>query len=143
MMIVGTSTTHRVPAVLFWIAAVLTVYLAQLFIPSLFRLWQPGVGLFAYVGSRDHLPPLTPIGGRSDRAARNLAESLPFFLSAAILIIVMGRETSLALLGAQVFFWGRLAYLGLYLAAVPWLRSLAWAIAFTGVLVMAWPLVGV
>ncbi|MGE3739710.1 MAG: MAPEG family protein [Geminicoccaceae bacterium] len=110
---------------LFWIAAVLGLYLGQLFIPSLFRLVQPEVGLLRYVGSRDNLPLLDGVGGRSERAVRNLAESLPFFLAAAILTVALARETELGLMGAQTFFWGRLGYLGLYLAAVPWVRSLA------------------
>lgn len=125
---------------LFWMVAVLSLYLVHLFIPSLVRLVQPGVGLPVYVGSRDNLPPLPPVGGRADRAGRNFAESLPFFLTAAILTIVSGTETGLALVGAQIFFWGRLAYLALYLMAVPWLRSFMWAIAFAGIIVMAWPL---
>jgi uncharacterized MAPEG superfamily protein len=129
-------------AVLFWIVAVLSLYLIQLFIPSLFRLVQPGVGIPGYVGSRDNLPPLDGVGGRSERAVRNLAESLPFFLTAAILTIVLGRGTDLGLLGAQVFFWGRLAYLGLYLAAVPWVRSIVWTVAFAGIVMIAWSLSG-
>jgi uncharacterized MAPEG superfamily protein len=124
---------------LFWIVVVLSLYLAQLFIPSLFRLFQSDIGLLRYVGSRDDLPPLSPLGARCERAARNFAESLPFFLTAAILVIVLQRESGLAILGAQVFFWGRLAYLGLYVAAVPWLRSIAWTIAFAGIVLMAWP----
>jgi uncharacterized MAPEG superfamily protein len=65
---------------------------------------------------------------------------LPFFLAAAILTIVLGKESSTGLIGAQLFFWARLAYLGLYVAAVPWLRSIAWSVAFGGIVVMAWPL---
>lgn len=123
-----------------WIAAVLILYLAQLFIPSLFRLAQPGVGLTGYVGSRDDLPPLPLLGGRADRAARNLGESLSFFLTAAILAIALDRVDDVALAGAQIFFWARLVYLGLYLAAVPWVRSLAWTVAFAGIVATAWPL---
>lgn len=125
---------------LFWIAAVLGLYFAQLFIPSLFRMVQPEVGLLRYVGSRDNLPPLSSVGGRSERAVRNFAESLPFFLTTGILTIVLGRGTDFGVLGAQIFFWGRLGYLALYLAAIPWIRSIVWTAAFAGIVVMAWPL---
>lgn len=124
----------------FWITLVLSLYLVQLFIPSLFRMAQPGVGLLRYVGSRDDLPPLGNVGGRFERAVRNLGESLPFFLTAAILTLALSRESDLGLLGAQVFFWARVAYLGLYLAAVPWVRSITWTVAFAGIVVVAWPL---
>lgn len=123
---------------LVWITLVLALYLSQLFIPSLFRIRQ--IGIAAYVGSRDDLPPLTRIGGRAERAARNLGESLPLFLTAAVLSLAMERETPLALFGAQAFFWSRLAYLGFYLAGTPWLRSLAWTGGLAGVMATAWPL---
>jgi uncharacterized MAPEG superfamily protein len=142
MMIVAPTSNLRVRAMLLWIVLVLALYLAQLFIPSLFRIAQPDIGLVRYVGSRDDLPSLSPFGGRSERAARNFAESLPFFLTAAVLTIVLDRETTLSLVGAQLFFWARLVYLGLYLAAVPWLRSIMWTIAFAGIVMMAWPFFG-
>ena len=124
----------------FWIVATLSLYVAQLSIPSLFRIAHPGVGVHRYVGSRDDLPPLGMLGGRSERAVRNFLESLPFFLTAAILTIALNRESDLGLVGAQIFFWARLAYLGLYLAAVPWLRSIAWSVSFAGIIILAWPL---
>lgn len=52
----------------------------------------------------------------------------------------MDRETDGVMLGAQIFFWSRLAYLGLYLTATPWLRSLTWSVGLIGILAMAWPL---
>jgi uncharacterized MAPEG superfamily protein len=123
---------------LFWIFAVLGLYLVQVFMPSPFRIAQVGVG--GYVGSRDGLPDLPPLGARAERAARNLAESLPFFLAAAILVIVLDAETPLALAGAAVFFVARIVYLLLYINAVPYVRSLVWSVAFIGILMMAWPL---
>ena len=127
---------------LLWIVLVLGLYLAQLFIPSLFRVIQPDIGVRRYVGSRDELPQLTSVGGRSERAVRNFGESLPFFLTVAILTIVLDREATISLVGAQIFFWARLAYLGLYLTAVPWLRSITWTVAFAGIVMMAWPFLG-
>jgi uncharacterized MAPEG superfamily protein len=126
---------------LFWIAAVLVLYLVQVYIPSPFRIAQVGLG--GYAGSRDNLPPLPPYGARAERAARNMAESLPFFLAAAILTLVFKVEQPLGIAGAQVFFFGRLAYLVLYILAVPYVRSLVWTLAFAGIVMMALPLLGV
>ncbi|HEY9012754.1 MAG TPA: MAPEG family protein [Devosia sp.] len=123
---------------LFWIFAVLALYLVQVFIPSPIRIAQ--VGISGYVGSRDELPDLPPLGARAERAARNLAESLPFFLAASILCIVLDAETPLALAGAAVFLAARIVYLLLYINAVPYIRSGAWTIGFVGILMMAWPL---
>ena len=125
---------------LFWIFAVLALYLVQVFIPSPIRIAQ--VGISGYVGSRDELPDLPPLGARAERAARNLAESLPFFLAAAILSIALDAKTPLALAGAAVFFVARIVYLLLYINAVPYIRSGAWTIGFVGILMIAWPLMG-
>ena len=44
-----------------------------------------------------------------------------------------------AVLGAQLFVLGRLAYIPLYIAGIPWLRSGAYLVSFAGyaLLVMA------
>lgn len=126
---------------LFWIVAVLALYLVQLYLPSPFRIGQVGLG--GYMGSRDSLPDLPVIGARAERAARNMAESLPFFLAVAVLVMVMKVETPMAMLGAEIFFFGRLVYLFTYLFAVPYIRSMVWTAAFAGIVVMGWPLLGV
>ena len=124
---------------LFWIFAVLGLYLVQVYIPSPFRIAQVGMG--GYAGSRDNLPELPPFGARAERAARNMAESLPFFLAVALLAIAMKTETPLAILGAEIFFFGRLVYLITYIFAVPYIRSAVWTVAFAGIVMMAWPLI--
>jgi uncharacterized MAPEG superfamily protein len=35
-------------------------------------------------------------------------------------------------LGARIFFWGRLAYIPIYMAGIPVARTGAWAIAVVG-----------
>ena len=53
-----------------------------------------------------------------------------------------GANMELAILGAQVFFIGRLAYVPLYLSGIPFLRSTAYGVGFVGNVVMAWALMG-
>ena len=43
-------------------------------------------------------------------------------------------------LGAQLYFWARVVYVPLYLAGIPYLRSLAWAVSVAGVLMVLAPL---
>jgi uncharacterized MAPEG superfamily protein len=38
--------------------------------------------------------------------------------------------------GAQLYFWGRLAYLPLYVSGVPLVRSLAWNVATFGIVLI-------
>ena len=42
----------------------------------------------------------------------------------------------MTLLGAQLFFWGRLAHAVIYVAGIPWLRTAAWAISAVGLVLI-------
>jgi len=42
----------------------------------------------------------------------------------------------MTLLGAQIFFWARLVYAGVYIAGVPWLRTGVWAVAVVGLILI-------
>ena len=39
-------------------------------------------------------------------------------------------------LGAQLFFWGRLAYALIYLAGIAWVRTAAWAVSIAGIVLV-------
>ena len=71
--------------------------------------------------------------GRSVRAHRNMVESLVVFAAASLVAHAAGREGTLTALGAQFFFWSRLAYWPVYLAGVPYLRTIVWTVAVAGV----------
>jgi uncharacterized MAPEG superfamily protein len=40
-------------------------------------------------------------------------------------------------LGATIFFWARLAHAVIYLAGVPWVRTLAWTVSAIGLVMIA------
>lgn len=90
------------------------------------------VGLPALAGNREGLPPATGWAGRAARAHRNMIENLMLF-AALVLIAAVANETSdMTLLGAQIFFWARLAYAFVYLAGIPWLRTGVWFVSVIG-----------
>ncbi|MDP3492659.1 MAG: MAPEG family protein, partial [Hyphomonadaceae bacterium] len=63
-------------------------------------------------GPRDgSTPPLNAVGGRLDRAWKNYLETLPVFVGAVFVQAASGHDSALAPLGAQLYFWGRVAYL--------------------------------
>ena len=98
------------------------------------------VGIKAAAGSRDDLPdPLPGFPGRMTRVVRNHVEGLaiatPFFVAAS-LIPGESLANTQALLGAQLFFFGRLAHGVLYVAGIPWLRTLAFGVGATGLLLL-------
>ncbi len=85
-------------------------------------------------GARDEArPPLTGLAGRLDRAARNFAETFPFFVAAVLIAHLADRHNALTVWGAQLYVWGRVAYLPLYAFGVPFIRSLAWNVAVAGI----------
>jgi len=44
------------------------------------------------------------------------------------------RNTPHTALGAQLYFWARVAYLPIYLAGIPYLRTAVWAVSLWGML---------
>ena len=94
------------------------------------------VGLPALAGNRENLPPITGWAGRAQRAHRNMLENLVLFAALVLVAVAAGKDNATTLLGAQIFFWARVAYAALYLAGVPWLRTGAWFVSFAGLVVM-------
>ena len=92
-------------------------------------------GMQAGLSNRDHLPEATPLGGRAERAAANSIEALVLFAPLAVVAHLVGKDAE-ALLGAQVFFWARVAYLPIYLIGIVYLRSLVWIVGVAGLAMM-------
>lgn len=90
-------------------------------------------GIPAALGNRAELPAHTGALLRSTRALQNMVESLVIFAAAVLAVHAAGREDGLTALGAELFFWSRLAYLPIYIIGVPYLRTIVWTIAITGI----------
>ena len=85
--------------------------------------------------SRDEpVEPLHGVAGRLDRALRNFLETFPLFAAVVLTAHASGRHDALTEWGAQLYFWGRVAYLPLYAAGIPLVRSLVWNVAAAGIL---------
>ncbi len=72
------------------------------------------------------VPPLKPFAVRLQKAQANLFETMPLFLGAVLIAHVSGRASVQTALGAQIYFWCRVAYVPLYAFGVPYIRSLVW-----------------
>ena len=90
------------------------------------------VGLPALAGNREGLAPCTGWAGRAARAHHNMLENLVLFAALVLVAAVAGRTNSVTLLGAQLFFWARLAYAVVYVAGIPWLRTALWLVSVIG-----------
>ena len=65
-------------------------------------------------------------------------ETLPLFVGAVLACHAAGRERTLAEWGAMLYFWGRLAYLPIYAAGIPYVRTVVWIIATAGLCMVFW-----
>ena len=81
------------------------------------------VGLMPLVGNRENLPAFEGWAGRAQRAHRNMLESLIIFAALVLVAQFAGKTNVVTALGAQLFFWGRLAYAPVYVIGIPWFRS--------------------
>lgn len=118
---------------------VLLLLLVQVSLPG--RLLTEQVGVAMQVGPRDDLPEPSRDLARARRALGNLQETLPVFLSLAILSIVLGEQGWLSLAGAGLYLVARVAHAYCYMKGLsPW-RSISFLVALVGMLLMVIPLV--
>ena len=87
------------------------------------------------LGNRDNLNDATPMGGRAERAAKNSVEAAVFFVPLALIANAAGLDAEV-LLGAQIAFWARIAYVPIYIAGIKYLRSLVWIVGVVGCAMM-------
>ena len=74
--------------------------------------------------------------GRLKRALHNFLETYPAFIALALALAVTGKAGGIGATGAWVWLIARLAYLGLYVAGVPVLRTIVWFISVLGIVLM-------
>jgi uncharacterized MAPEG superfamily protein len=104
------------------------VLCALLFIP--YGIAQTFVwGIPVSVGNRDAPPPLPAWAERGIRAQRNMLENFPHFAALVIVGYLVGASNDATALGASLFFWARVVHATVYIAGVPFIRTVAF---FTG-----------
>lgn len=92
-------------------------------------------GLKWNASNRDgELKPLTGVAARAARANANFLETFGFFAAAVLAVVLAKQNTDHTALGAQLYFWARLAYLPIYLIGIPYLRTAVWAVSLWGIL---------
>jgi uncharacterized MAPEG superfamily protein len=125
------------------ILLVLALFVVQTLLPGRFREPAPdgrNDKLTENLGNRDHVRPLTVVGGRAERALANMHEALPVFLALALLNMIVGTAAGMAVTGATLFLVARVVYVVIYMAGVPVLRTLVWGVGWAGLVMMIIPL---
>jgi uncharacterized MAPEG superfamily protein len=92
------------------------------------------------VGARDEaLAPPQPIVGRLARAQANFYETFPLYAAAALIVSVAHLNNRWTAIGALLWIAARLAYLPIYAAGVPYLRTAVWAASLVGIVMVLRP----
>lgn len=91
------------------------------------------VGNAYSVGARDEDLRPSGVAGRLARAQRNFLETFPIFAAAVLLLEQLERTgTTLGVWGAAMYLTGRILFLPLYAAGLPWIRTFSWNFATLG-----------
>ena len=114
-------------SLLAWSAVLMFV---QAMVPAMILTLSRGLPLAA--GNRENWPAAEGLCGRAQRAHHNMVENLPIFAALVLVAHVGGVSNDITLLGAQLFFWARLVYAAVYIAGVPWVRTLVWFVSVVG-----------
>ncbi|MDF0602301.1 MAPEG family protein [Psychromarinibacter sp. C21-152] len=95
----------------------------------------PNVGLSYLASPRDDGNRLSGVAGRAQRCLENSVTAMALFAPAVLILAAQDGFTANSLLAAQAFLIARLVYVPVYLAGIPWLRTLIWLVGF---LATAW-----
>ena len=118
-----------------WLVWSILLGLAYVLIAASLATMQRGLKWNA--GNRDGEPKtLTGAAARAGRANFNFLETFPFFAAAVLAVVLTKTNTAHTALGAELYFWGRLAYLPIYIVGIPYLRTLVWVVSLWGLLMV-------
>src|ERR1044071_4982109 len=103
-------------------------------------LWVPYIldriatwGLTTAVGYPDNPPAQSAWARRLMKAHLNAVENLAVLAAAAL-----GKSNAAIATAAMVYFWARVVHVLAYTFAIPWVRTLAFAVGFFAQAVIAW-----
>ena len=99
-------------------------------------------GLTEAVGYPENPPAVPKWAQRAQKAHANMVENL---IPLAALILAgryLGADPGTMAWAAALFFWGRIAHWICYIAAVPWARTLTFAVAWLGIIIAFFGVLG-
>jgi uncharacterized MAPEG superfamily protein len=81
---------------------------------------------------------MSPWAERLKKAHNNSIENLVIFAVLVLIANAMEISNNATTSAAAAYFWARLVHAGAYSAGIPWVRTLAFAVAWGGILCIAW-----
>lgn len=112
-------------------------------------LWIPYVvaqvitnGLLTPANYVDPTPrPLPSWGKRADRTYLNAVETFAPFAAIVIIAHLTGKANGMTAFWAAWFFWMRFAHAAVYLAAIPYVRTLVFTLGYVAVAGIFWEVI--
>jgi uncharacterized MAPEG superfamily protein len=121
---------------LFYLALV-TTFTACMWIPYILnQIVVRGIG--DAVGYPAAPKALSPWAQRMKAAHANAVENLVVFASLVLVAHVVGANNGCTAAAAAVYFWARLVHFLAYTWRIPWVRTLAFAVAWAAQIAFAW-----
>lgn len=110
-------------------------------------LWVPYIldriavwGLADTVGYPENPKPQSPWARRMMKAHLNAIENLVVFATLVLAAQAANITNDVTATACIVYFWARVVHLAAYTFAVPWVRTLAFAVGFFAQAAIAWQL---
>lgn len=110
-------------------------------------LWLPYIldriavrGIADAVGYPENPKPQSPWAQRLMKAHANAVENLAVFATLVLVAHALGLSNSAIATASMVYFWARVVHALAYTFAVPWVRTLSFAVGFFAQAAIAWQL---
>lgn len=90
------------------------------------------------VGYPDTPLKMAPWAERLKKAHYNAVENLVVFAALVLTAHVLDAGNGMTEAAAMTYFWARVVHAVAYTAAIPWVRTLAFAVAWVAMLLIGW-----
>ena len=100
-------------------------------------------GAIPMANNRDNIGPATGFHARMLRVVDNHREALTMFAPLILIAAAVHLTNSWTVLGARLFFYSRVAHAIWYVAGLPLIRPIFWAIGIAGTIVVLLALLGI
>jgi len=94
------------------------------------------------VGYPDSPLTMAPWAERLKKAHYNAVENLVVFAALVLIANALDISNNATISAAAAYFWARLVHAGAYTLGLPWVRTLAFAVAWGGIICIAWQVLG-
>lgn len=97
-------------------------------------------GIADAVGYPENPKPQSPWARRLMKAHVNAVENLAVFATLVLVAHALGLSNNTIAMASLVYFWARIVHALAYTVAVPWVRTLSFAVGFFAQAAVAWQL---